>query len=377
MSQTRPGRRTTLADVAARAGVSRATASRALSGDRRISEPTRDTVRDAAEALEYVPNAAARSLRARTTRALGLLLSDLSDPVHGQVAGGFELAAAQAGYTVVMVAGSGVAEHERRALTLFVERGLDGFCIASSELDPRVAVGRAGSTPLVIVQPDHPSVLAAPGRLPPGTIRTDDASGIEQAVHHLLECGYRDIAYLGAGTRATNVLRGRTAERVLREESDRPMRVLGVDADAWVDPAALADALGPEIPEAVVCYDDKLALALLDGLRSRALDVPGDVAVVGYDGIPFAAISNPRLTTVATPASEMGRLAAEALLGALGSGRMPDPVVLPVELVVRESSVPAPRPRARLVRVASAKVSPTAGSAAPASGKPLVPAGRV
>ena len=233
--------------MAARAGVSRATASRALSGDRRISEPTRDTVRDAAEALEYVPNAAARSLRARTARALGLLLSDLSDPVHGQVAG-FELAAGQAGYTVVMVAGSGVAEHERRALTLFVERGLDGFCIASSELDPRVAVDRAGSTPLVIVQPDHPSVLAAPGRLPPGTIRTDDASGIEQAVHHLLDCGYRDIAYLGAGTRATNILRGRTAERVLREESDRPMRVLGVGADAWVDPAALADALGPEYP---------------------------------------------------------------------------------------------------------------------------------
>ena len=84
----RPGRRTTLADVAVLAGVSRATASRALSGDRRISEPTREAVRSAALTLEYVPNAAARSLRARTTRALGLLLSDLSDPVHGQVAGG-------------------------------------------------------------------------------------------------------------------------------------------------------------------------------------------------------------------------------------------------------------------------------------------------
>ena len=102
---------------------------------------------------------------------------------------------------------------------LFVERGLDGFCVVSSELDPRAAIDRAGSTPLVIVQPDHPSVLDTPGRLPPGTIRTDDASGIEQALHHLIECGYRDIAYLGAGSRATNTLRGRTAARVLREES--------------------------------------------------------------------------------------------------------------------------------------------------------------
>jgi DNA-binding LacI/PurR family transcriptional regulator len=206
-------------------------------------------------------------------------------------------------------------------------------------IDPNEAVARAGSTPLVVVQPDHGSIVAAPDRVPAGTIRTDDGSGIEQAVRHLLERGYRDIAYLGAGDRATNTLRGMAAERVMRELADRPIHRLGVPFDAWTDPSALVDALGQDVPDAVVCYDDKLAFALLDGLRSRGLDVPGDVAVVGYDGIPFAALSNPRLTTVATPTTEMGRLAAEALLGAVQTGRLPDPVVLPVELVVRESSV--------------------------------------
>jgi LacI family transcriptional regulator len=333
-----PRQRVKLADVALRAGVSRATASRALSGDRRISEPTRDAVRAAASDLGYVPNVAARGLRARTTRALGLLLSDLSDPVHGQVAAGFELVAAAAGYTVIIVAAHDVIEQERRALTAFVERSVDGVCIASSALDPDEARERVAPSPLVVVQPDHECILDHADALPPGTIRTDDRSGVEQAVRHLLASGHRELAYVGAGTRATNALRRTAAERVLREVADRPLRVRSVPEDSWSDPMALSEALGPRMPDAVLCYDDKLALALLDGLRSRRLGVPADVAVVGFDDIPFAALANPRLTTVSTPTLEMGRLAAATLLATLGGRTLPPPVVLPVELVVRESA---------------------------------------
>jgi LacI family transcriptional regulator len=314
-----------------------------LSGDRRISQRTQDAVRDAADVLGYVPNVAARGLRARTTRALGLLLSDLSDPVHGQVAAGFELAAADAGYTVMIVAARDVVEDERRALTAFVERSVDGVCIASSALDPDEARERIAPSPLVVVQPDHERLLTGPDGLPPGTIRTDDRSGMRQAVRHLLAAGYRDIAYLGAGERATNVLRRTAAARVLLEETDRQMRWGSVSEDAWGDPLALCDALGDPISDAVLCYDDKLALALLDGLRTRGLHVPRDVAIVGYDDIPFAALSNPRLTTVATPTKTIGRLAAETLLAAIASRALPPPVVLPVDLVVRESSVPPSR----------------------------------
>jgi LacI family transcriptional regulator len=357
MSGPHPRQRIRLADVAVRAGVSRATASRALSGDRRISESTRDAVREAAAALGYVPNVAARGLRARTTQALGLMLSDLSDPVHGQVAAGFELAAAAAGYTVIIVAAHDVVEQERRALTAFVERSVDGVCIASSALDPDEARERVAPSPLVVVQPDHERILG-PDALPPGTIRTDERSGMEQAVRHLLAGGHRDIAYLGAGTRATNVLRSRAAEQVLRESADLPLRVSSVPEDSWGDPRALADALGPRMPDAVVCYDDKLALALLDGLRSRGFRVPDDVAVVGFDDIPFAALSNPRLTTVSTPTPLMGRLAAETLLATSDALALPPPVVLPVQLVVRESAPQA------------------AGVAPPAHARRLVPVAR-
>ncbi|HKZ90800.1 MAG TPA: substrate-binding domain-containing protein [Candidatus Limnocylindrales bacterium] len=223
-------------------------------------------------------------------------------------------------------------------MTVFMERTTDGICLASSVLDPDEALSRAGTVPLVIVQPDHESRVTARHRLPRGSIRTDDESGMEQAVRHLLATGHRDIAYLGSVGRATNRLRQATVERVVHEAAGRPSRVIGLPENAWSDPSVVGAALGRRPPDAVVCYDDKLALALLDGLRRRGLAVPRDVAVTGFDDIPFARLANPRLTTVATPVVEMGRMAARSLVGAVETGELPPPAVMPVELIIRESS---------------------------------------
>jgi LacI family transcriptional regulator len=332
------GRRVTLADVAARADVSRATASRALAGDARISAGTRVRVEAAARELDYVPDLTARSLRARRTNALGLLLPDLSDPVHGQVAAAFEVAAAAAGYSVIIVAAHGDAAAERRALTIFIERGVDGICVASSRVDPQEVQERVGRIPLTFVQPDRGSVVD-PAVLPPLTIRTDDASGIDQAVRHLLATGRQEIAYLGVGEGATNRWRGEVAASTLVAAADRPMTAFQVADDAWMRPGELAASLPiPALPEGIVCYDDKTALALLDGLRTRGIRVPDDVAIVGFDDIPFAALSSPRLTTVWTPTQQMGGHAARSLVAAVASGTVPTSRLLPVRLVVRESS---------------------------------------
>lgn len=353
MSERRTKRRATLADVAARAGVSSATASRALADDPRITGATRASVLDAAEALEYVPNLAARSLRARKTRALGLLLADLSDPVHGQVAAGFELEASRDGYSVIIVAANDVPAEERAGLTVFVERSTDGICVASASLDPTEIRDRVGSGPLTLIQPDHDGLLADDRPLPPGTIRADDLEGIRLAVRHLLALGHRDIAYLGSGDRATNRLRRGTVETTLTAEAGVAGRAFQVADDAWTRPRAVASLVVGDLPEAIVCYDDKLALSLIDGLRSEGISVPGDVSVVGFDGIPFAALSNPRLTTVVTPSVEVGRLAARTLVDAVTTGHLAPPRLLPVELLVRESSGP-PRARGRSTGSATA-----------------------
>ncbi len=106
------------------------------------------------------------------------------------------------------------------------------------------------------------------------------------------------------------------------------MTTFVVDPDAWRAPEEVAAAMAADLPEAILCYDDKLALGLMDALRALGIRVPDDVGLVGFDGIPFTAISNPRLTTVTTPTRDLGRLAAAALIGVAQTGRRPAGVLL-------------------------------------------------
>jgi LacI family transcriptional regulator len=334
-----PRRRVLLRDVALLAKVSDSTASRALADDKRISAATRQTVKAAAAELRYVPDATARSLRVRRTRTLGLLLPDLRDPVHGQVASAFEQEARQQGYSVMVVAGERDIVRERLALRIFTEHGTDGVAIVSSVLSPRELRERIDPDRLVLVWPDHRSLPRRAGPGVPGVITTDDAGGVRCAVDHLLDGGCRRIAYAEGGVRASNAIRAETVAATLRDRGIRaPMRTFAAPVDAWRAPGELAAEIAADLPEALVCYDDQLALGLMDALRGLGVRIPDDMGIVGFDGIPFAGISNPRLTTVAVPSAEMGRVGASSLIQAVHEGVLPDGVVLQLELVVREST---------------------------------------
>jgi LacI family transcriptional regulator len=344
---TGPRRRVLLRDVAQFAKVSGSTASRALADDRRISLATRLAVKAAAAELHYVPNAAARSLRVRHTRTLGLLLPDLRDPVHGLVASAFEQEARQRGYCVIVVAGENEVARERLGLRIFAEHGTDGVAIVSGVLSPKEARERVDPDRLVLVQPDHRSLLRRDVPPFPGVIQTDDAGGMAAAVNHLVDSGYRRIGYVAGGARASNEVRAETVATTLRSRGIRTtLRTYSVAGDAWRAPGDLAATVSADLPEALMCYDDKLALALMDALRALGIRVPDDVGIVGFDGIPFAAISNPRLTTVSVPSALMGRVAASSLIDTLREGTLPDSVLLPLELIVRESTRTLPLPAA-------------------------------
>jgi LacI family transcriptional regulator len=334
-------RRVLLKDVARAANVSGSTASRALADDPRISLATRLAVKAAAAELDYVPNAAARSLRMRHTLTLGLLIPDLRDPVHGQIASGFEEEAGRNGYCVIMVDGDTQPVRERLALKVFAEHGADGVAIVSSAISPREGRERADPDRLVLVQPDHRSLPRRSGSSFPGVIMTDDDAGIRAAVEYLIDCGYRRIAYVEGEPGATNAIRAEAVASTLRSRGDgsRP-RTIPAAGESWRAPAALAATIAADPPDAIVCYDDKLALALMDALRDLGLRVPDDIGIVGFDGIPFSAISNPRLTTVATPSNEIGRLAATTLIRAIQGGSLPEGMLLSPELIVRESTKP-------------------------------------
>jgi LacI family transcriptional regulator, galactose operon repressor len=335
-----PERRVVLEDVARSAGTSKATASRALKNDPRIGEATRAAVRAAALKLGYVPNAAARSLRARRTHILGLLLDDLADPVHDKVAAGFEAAARSEGFAVFMMTGLHDLEREEQALTAFVEHRPDGIALASCVSDPVDVYRRVAKDRVVFVQPDYAGL--ADGHEPParGVLRTDDRAGVAASVRHLVERGYRRLTFVGPGENASGVLRRAAASATFEELGLGGMRFIDAGLDGWRDASRIAEEVVADPPEAILCYDDKLALSLLDALRSTDLEVPGDVALAGFDGIPAARQSRPRLTTVDVPSVDVGRRAVEMLIASLRDGSMPSSTVLPVELVIGESTPP-------------------------------------
>ncbi|HTS15234.1 MAG TPA: LacI family DNA-binding transcriptional regulator, partial [Candidatus Sulfotelmatobacter sp.] len=216
-----PRRRILLRDVAMAANVSDSTASRALSDDPRISVATRQAVKKAAARLEYVPNAAARSLRRKHTATLGLLIPNLSDPIHGQIALGFEEEATRSGYCVIMVDGHDAPTRERLALKVFAEHGADGVAIVSSAISPREARERVDPARLVLVQPDHRSLPRHEGALAPGVILTDDASGVRAAVEHLIDCGYRRLGYVHGDGGASDAERQAAVTATLRARGIR------------------------------------------------------------------------------------------------------------------------------------------------------------
>jgi DNA-binding LacI/PurR family transcriptional regulator len=354
-----PERRVVLADVARLADTSKATASRALKDDPRIGEATRAAVRAAAHKLGYVPNAAARSLRARRTHILGLLLDDLADPVHAKVAAGFEEASASRGYAVFMMTGLHDAEREERALRVLAEHRADGVVLASCVSDPADVLRRLPPERVVFVQPDYPAL--ADGAEPPadGVLRSDDAGGFAAAVDHLVDQGYREIVYVGPGSGSSDALRQASASETLARRGLGPMRFLHSGPNGWRDASMAAQQLAGDPPEAVLCYDDKLALTLLDALRLTHVEVPRDMALVGFDGIPPARQSRPRLTTVDVPSVDIGRRAVEMLLAARDGEPVPSQVV-PVRLIVGESTPPVRADAASGARRAASGPHPSA-----------------
>jgi LacI family transcriptional regulator len=206
-------------------------------------------------------------------------------------------------------------------------------------LDPAAARRLVAGGRLVIVQPDSPRLPRDREVRRSGVIRTDDVAGMEAIAAHLADCGYRDIAYVGDGIRASDSTRRRALDRALaRLGLPSPARTFIAPDAAWRAPELVVAEIADSLPDALVCFDDKLALSLLDGFRALAIRVPDDVGVVGFDGIPFTEISNPRLTTVVTPAFEMGRRAAEFLITAVATSTMPEAETLPVALAIREST---------------------------------------
>ncbi len=333
MTTDEPGassRRATLREVAAAAGVATSTVSRSLRDDPQISERTREVIKRIAADFQYIPNASARTLAGSSSRMLGLVVPDVTDPVHGQIVHGFEAAARSHDYTVIVASSAYDAALELVALRAFTANQVEGMATFGGTLSP-AAVRAQPIGNIVFVNPEN--VDDAGPAEERALITLDDEGGLEEAVRAAVSMGNRRLGFLVGPARASSARRQGAVLRAAAELGLPPVRLIeGADAR----PDAAGRRIRRERLDVVLCYDDQRALVLLDALRKAGIRVPDDVGVIGFDDIPQAAISNPRLTTVSVPHADMGRLAAEALIEGRGV-LLPTSTRVAARLVVRES----------------------------------------
>jgi LacI family transcriptional regulator len=335
----------TLREVAARAGVHPATASRALNPQTRllVREETARRVLAAAGELGYRPNPVARSLRTRRSHTVGVLIPDLTNPLFPPIVRGLEDRLAQAGYVALIGNTDGDGERERLVFEQMRARHVDGLVLATAHLDdPLLAEATRAGLPVVLVNRE-----AADHSVP--SVAVDNASGMRMVVGHLIGQGHRRIAHIaGPQEVSTGLQRYRGYLAAMHAHGLTAPAELTVFAKAFSIEEGLRCTrllLEPgRDPTAVAAANDMLAVGCLAALDEAGLACPGDLSVVGFNDMPFIDRLRPPLTTVRFPHYQVGTEAAQLLLERI-SGR-PGPVkvlYLAPELVVRGSTAPPGR----------------------------------
>lgn len=324
----------TIGTVAAEAGVSRATVSRAFSQPHRLRPETVERVLEVARRLGYAVNPMAKALSTGRSGNLALVVPDIANPFFPPMIQAVERRADQAGYAVFLGHTDEDPAREDLLLTRFAKQ-VDGFVIASSRMTEAAIRAHAERHPVVLINRDVTRIAR---------VLIDTTRGVTEAVAHLAELGHRRIAYLGGPSRSwSNSERRRTVKRVGEKAGlsveMMPGRRSSYELGREAVPAILATGV-----TAVIAFDDLLAHGVLTGLAERGIDVPGEISVIGCDDV-LAAQTYPPLTTVSSRAAEAGTAAVEMLAGRLSSevSGADNRLLLDTSLVLRATTAAAPK----------------------------------
>lgn len=339
----------TIKDVALHAGVSRATASRALAGYGVVNIETRDRVRLSADILGYLPNVLARSMRAGKTQTLGLIITEVGLSVFDLAMRAVIDAAHRKGYQVLVANTNEDLTAEKDSVRLMLEKQVDGLILvpsAVSDLD-FLSRGAAKGKPMILLDRaiaslDIPSVTA------------DNRGGARDAVAHFIACGHTRIGLIVV----TANIRGTTADRpagLVSTLNDRVEGYLEEMAAAmltvspnWIHFAADSADAGmaavrtvldsPNPPSALIASNANMSLAILRVAKERGLQVGRDISVIGFDDAPWATVITPSLTVVDLPIEQMALAAVDLLVARIaGEDSPPAHQHYPMKLIVRES----------------------------------------
>ena len=330
-------RAATLSDVARLAGVSIATASKALNGRGDVAALTRQRVREAADSLAFTPNAMARGLLAGRTGTVGLLTSDLEGRFMLPILMGAEDAFGAGKVSVFLCDARGDTIREQHHLSALLSRRVDGIIVVGRQTDPRPSLGQEIPVPVVYAYApsDDPRDLS---------LVPDNYAGGRMAIEHLIACGRTRIAHI-TGDPAYAAAQDRLAgarsalQAAGLELVGDPM--FSIWSEHWGrDAAAMLLTRHPDV-DAIFCGSDQIARGVLDTARDLGRSVPDDLAVIGYDNWEILATnSRPELTSIDANLQQLGRHAAQRVFDAIDGGDMRDGTHhLPVRLVIRGSTI--------------------------------------
>jgi len=340
----------TIVDVANLAGVSRATASRAMGGYGRIAANTVDQVRKAAAELGYRPNEVARAMRQGRTKTIGLvIIADFTNAFFDRATKAIVDAAKNQGYQVLITNTDEDIAAERQAIETLMDKQVDGLIVVPSTaaVHDHLAMIQQGGKPLILLDRRVDGVRAT-------SVTTDDFTGAESAVRHAYAMGHRRIGFLVAA--AGNF--GHSPDRpalLISSVEDRVNGFASACADlglkpkqqSWMfsednprDPElAVAKLLDqPKSPTIIIASNNDMALALLKTAGNRKLAIGKDISLITFDDSQWAEAMAPGLTVVARPVEQVGSIAVEKLIAEINQAGQPtEKIVLPTELIARGS----------------------------------------
>ncbi|HWU00605.1 MAG TPA: LacI family DNA-binding transcriptional regulator [Terriglobales bacterium] len=329
--------RVTLADVAEHAGVSRSTASLVVRNSNLIPEATHEKVRSSMQALGYIYNQGAANLRKQKSATLGIVLADMTNPFYATLALGMEQICHEQGYVTVFANSGEDSARQRLIIERLVEHNVAGvlLCSADNRAGRDLDILRSAATPVVEIM----------RRVEGGTetyIGPDNIKGMGLVVDHLAALRRKRIAFLGGPVGKSSSkerLQGFTAAMRRNKIPVDQKLVLSLEINRRSAMEATLDLLKqqPAI-DAIVCYNDVIALGALLALQRLDLKAGHDLSLVGFDDIPEASLWTPSLTTVAIDPLRIGRLAATELLRRVAEPGMPaKQIIIEPQLIIRES----------------------------------------
>jgi LacI family transcriptional regulator len=328
------------------AGVSPATVSHTFSAKRPVSPRTRARVMAAAVTVGYRPNHIAASMVTGRTRTIGVVVPDIANPFFSELVRGAEAAAMAAGYMTIVCSSELDAALEDRCVQVLVDKRVDAllYLPGTTRRHSCLADPALKRTPLIVIDEeltDLPTEATV--------ITSDNEAGGVLIAHHLVELGHRRIGVVagpaGLPTAEARLrgLVGGLAERGIGVPATRVVRAASYTRETGREAGRAMLARHPEVT-AVCCANDLIALGVMAAAGECGRAVGGNLSVVGFDDIFVAGLVTPALTTVRQPIAQLGAEAARLAVGAIGgspaSSGAPSRIVLPVELVVRDSTAP-------------------------------------